>query len=96
MSHAYFTQNLSASRFCRRLHAIPKELWQHLFRLLGELFVRSHSQQNYVVDSVPIPVCDNIRIHRCKLLTGEELEFPLRCGQLVKEGLLVVVWADVM
>jgi hypothetical protein len=72
VSHGYFTQDLSASRFCRRLHSIHKELWRHLFRLLGELFVRSNSQQNYVVDSVPIPACDNIRIRRCKLLSGEE------------------------
>jgi hypothetical protein len=71
-SHGYFQHDLSASRFCRRLHAIARELWHHLFRLLGEIFVRFNSQQEYVVDSVPIPVCDNIRIRRCKLLTGEE------------------------
>jgi hypothetical protein len=51
---------------------IAKELWHQLFRLLGEIFVRCNHSQKYVVDSVPIPVCDNIRIRRCKLFSGEE------------------------
>lgn len=70
--HGYFAHDLSASRFCRRLHAIAKELWRRLFRLFGEVFVRHNPGQNYVVDSLPVPACDNIRIKRCKLLRGEE------------------------
>ena len=38
-----------------------------LFDLLAELFKRGHPGRTYVVDSLPVPVCDNIRIRRCKL-----------------------------
>jgi hypothetical protein len=71
-SHGYFKHNLSASRFCRRLHNLPKELWRSLFRVLGEVFIRHNKSQKYVVDSFPVPACDNIRIKRCKLFQGEE------------------------
>ena len=71
VAHGYFHHDLSASRFCRRLHAIRQEWWHTLFRVLGEGFVRSNTAHHYVVDSVPIPVCDNIRIRRCKLFTGQ-------------------------
>jgi hypothetical protein len=37
VSHGYFLHDLSASRFCRRLHAIAKELWRSLFRVLGNV-----------------------------------------------------------
>ena len=53
VSHGYFPHDLSASRFCRRLHAISRELWHNLFRLLGEVFVRCNSTASYVVDSLP-------------------------------------------
>ena len=71
IAHGYFKHDLSASRFCRRLHAISKELWRSLFRILGEVFVRCNLSTNYIVDSLPIPVCDNIRIRRCKLFPEE-------------------------
>lgn len=72
VSHGYFKHDLSASRFCRRLHSIPKELWRNLFRVLGEVFVRCNPSSSYVVDSLPIPACDNIRIKSCQLLPEEE------------------------
>lgn len=34
--------------------------------------MRHNKSQSYVVDSLPVPACDNIRIHRCTLLCGEE------------------------
>lgn len=70
-SHGYFIHTLSASRFCRRLHAISQSFWRHLFRLLGEVFVRCNATAHYVVDSLPIPACDNIRIKHCKLFAEE-------------------------
>lgn len=71
-SHGYLKHQLSASRFCRRLHAISKDLWRNLFRMLGEVFVRCNPTSNFVVDSLPIPACDNIRIKNCKLLPGHQ------------------------
>jgi len=70
-AHGYFKHTLSASRFCRRLHAISKELWRSLFRILGEVFMRCNPSTSYIADSLPIPVCDNIRIRRCKLFAEE-------------------------
>lgn len=72
VSHGYFKHDLSASRFCRRLHAISKELWRSLFRVLGEVFVRCNPISNYVVDSLPIPACDNIRIKGCQLMPPQK------------------------
>jgi len=67
-SHGYFTRTLSKSQLNRRLHALPAELWHTLLRLLGEVFKSHNTDQHYVVDSLPVPVCDNIRIKACKLL----------------------------
>jgi hypothetical protein len=72
IEHGYFTVPLSQSRLNRRLHALPFELWQTLFSILGEVFKTHNSSGHYVIDSLPVPACDNIRIKRCTLLQGEE------------------------
>jgi hypothetical protein len=71
-THGYFKHDISASRFCRRLHAISKELWRTLFRVLGEVFLCCNRTTSFVVDSLPVPACDNIRIKKCQLLSQEE------------------------
>lgn len=58
---------LSKSRLNRRLHAIEDGLWQGLFAVLAELFKERNIGGAYVVDSLPVAVCDNIRIRRRKL-----------------------------
>lgn len=70
--HGYFTTSLSQSRLNRRLHALPADLWHTLFALLGEVFKAHNPGDHYVIDSLPVPACDNIRIRRCKLLRGQE------------------------
>ena len=70
--YGYIDKAISKSRFNRRLHAIDPSLWRTLFDLLAEVFKREHSEQTYVVDSLPVAVCDNIRIRRCKLYPPEE------------------------
>ncbi len=71
--HGYIPQTISKSRLNRRLHAIEPVLWRVLFALLAELFKqRRDPEQTYVVDSLPVPVCDNIRIRRCRLYPSEE------------------------
>lgn len=72
LEHGYFQESLSQSRLNRRLHALPLGLWQTLFEVLGQVFKAHNPTQDYVVDSLPIPACDNIRIRRCTLLEGEE------------------------
>ena len=74
--YGYMPKMICKSRFNRRLHAIDPTLWSTLFSLLAELFKERYAgeldQQTYAVDSLPIAVCDNIRIKRCRLYPPEE------------------------
>ena len=63
---------LSKSRFNRRLHSIPEVVWLQLSHALGTVHKALNRGQAYCVDSIPIPVCDNIRISRSNIYTGEE------------------------
>jgi len=53
--HGYLKVHLSASRFSRRLAALPAELWHTLFQLLSEVFKQHNPDGAYVVDSFPLP-----------------------------------------
>ncbi|MEZ4732417.1 MAG: IS982 family transposase [Caldilineaceae bacterium] len=67
----YIPQMVSKSQFSRRLHRLDY-LFITLFRVLGESFKELNEASVYIVDSAPIPVCDNIRIRRNKLYGDEE------------------------
>ena len=62
---------LDKTRFCRRLHSLT-ELLCSLFFQLGQHLKDLAGACDYVVDSFPVAVCDNIRISRCRLLKGEQ------------------------
>jgi hypothetical protein len=62
---------LDKSRFNRRLHALSDLLFQ-LFFQIGQHLKTVAGASDYVLDSFPVAVCDNIRISRCKLLKGEQ------------------------
>ena len=64
-------QHLSRSRFNRRLHAVG-ELMYNLQQQLGYLWMQLSGEMEYLLDSFPIPVCDNIRISQSHLVQGEE------------------------
>lgn len=71
--YGYMPKMISKGRFDHRLHAIePTTLWRELFALLAEAFKRNNPGQTYVVDSLAVAVCDNIRIRRCRLYPPEE------------------------
>ena len=66
--YGYMKKMISKSHLNRRLHAIEPTLWRVLFELLAQAFIeRNDSDQTYAVDSLPVAVCDNIRIRRCRL-----------------------------
>ena len=67
LEHGYIPAMLGKAQFNRRWHAIPEALWQGLLWALGEAAKHSNPDGVYAVDSVPVPVCDNIRIRRCRL-----------------------------
>lgn len=64
-------QMLDKSRFCRRLHQLEYLLCS-LFFQLGQQIKTFVGASDYVIDSFPVAVCDNIRISRSKLLKGEQ------------------------
>lgn len=70
--YGYIPKAISKSRFNRRLHAVDPYLWRTLFDLLAEVFKHNNPDNSYVVDSLPIAVCDNIRIRRCRLYPPHE------------------------
>lgn len=66
----YIPGMLGKSRFSRRLHRV-KHHFLTLFNVLGQMWQAESEENIYVVDTYPIPVCDNIRISRCKLYQDE-------------------------
>src|SRR2546428_3829191 len=68
--YGYIPHMLSKSRFSRRLHRI-KDLFLLLFDFLGQIWKTLNSSSIYVIDSLPIAVCDNIRIRRSKIYSDE-------------------------
>ncbi len=71
--YGYMPNMISKSQLNRRLHAIEPTLWRVLFELLAQVFKeRNGPDRMYAVDSLPVPVCDNIRIRRCRLYPLEE------------------------
>lgn len=69
--HHYIRPMLSESRLNRRIHAIPVRVWEALGHILSATFQAMNPDQEYCLDSFPVPVCDNIRIRRCHLYQGE-------------------------
>ena len=68
--YGYIPQMLSKSHFNRRLHRL-KETFLLLFNLLGAMWKKLNTEAIYVIDSLPIAACDNIRIPRAKLYAEE-------------------------
>jgi hypothetical protein len=48
-----------------------QDLWLGLFALLVESAKQLNPDHEFVVDSLPVPGCDNIRISRCRLYRDE-------------------------
>ena len=71
---------LSKSRFNRRLHQIPEVLWQALFHLLSELHQQNNPSGEYIIDSCPVPVCDNIRFAALASIAGRSIEEVVRAS----------------
>lgn len=63
---------LSKGRFNRRLHAIDEQVWRALFGLLAEVHKASNDGQEYVIDSMPVPVCDEYRVITCRIYPLKE------------------------
>jgi hypothetical protein len=62
---------LSKSRFNRRLHGVAHIIYD-LQQQLGQMWMKLTQSCEYLLDSFPVAVCDNIRIPHCRILRGEE------------------------
>ena len=62
---------LCKSRFSRRWHRLFLLLLD-LFDYLGTILKSLNSSSEYMLDSFPVAVCDNIRISRSKLVSSED------------------------
>ncbi len=69
--YGYIPHMVSKSRFSRRLHRM-KDIFIVLFDLLAQTWKTLNKDAIYVIDSIPIAVCDNIRIRRSKIYSHEE------------------------
>jgi Transposase DDE domain len=69
--YGYISQMGSKSRLSRRLHRL-KEVFVTLFNLLGSMGNTLNTDAVYVIDSLPVPVCDNIRIARSTLYPDKQ------------------------
>ena len=68
----YIKKMLSKGQLNRRLHQIPEALWQAFFAVLAQVHQQANTEQLYTVDSMPVPVCDNIRIRRSRLYPRQQ------------------------
>jgi len=69
--HGYIPHMVSKSRFSRRLHRI-KEIFIVFFNLCAQTWKTRNTEAIYIIDSLPIAVCDNIRIRRSKIYSHED------------------------
>ena len=83
----YLSRALSASRYSRRLHALADWL-ALLLDVLGDLFARGQAAiADFVIDSMPVPVCKRVRARRCRTVRGRE-----DCGDCPATGETFVGW----
>ncbi|WP_243146800.1 hypothetical protein [Scytonema sp. UIC 10036] len=69
--HKLIPDMLEKSRFNRRLHNVSM-LINDLFHQIGMILKESSDFTEYLLDSFPVPLCDNIRIFNVKLIKSKE------------------------
>jgi len=86
------TRLLSRSRLSRRLTRLA-DLIQLLFHQTGSVLKQLHWESRYVLDSFPVPVCDNIRVPRCRLIQDERYRGQVKSKRRYFYGVKVQVMA---
>lgn len=67
----FIPKMLSKSRFSRRWHRLLLPLLD-LWDYLGQIFKSLNASSEYMLDSFPIPIGDNIRIPKSRLVSSED------------------------
>jgi Transposase DDE domain len=71
LEHGLMPQMLCKSRFSRRWHRLFLTLLD-LFDYLGAIIKSLNSSSEYMLDSFPVAICDNIRIPKARLVSSED------------------------
>ncbi|MGZ5283489.1 MAG: IS982 family transposase [Bacteroidia bacterium] len=71
LSFSLVTVQVHKSRISRRLHSLS-DTTDDIINEIGNFFIDILSEKEFIIDSAPVSVCDNIRIKRCRLLLGED------------------------
>ncbi|MEM4168399.1 MAG: IS982 family transposase [Candidatus Caldarchaeum sp.] len=87
--HSFIPRMLSKSRLCRRIHAVPPDAWQGVASILAEVHQAADGSDEFLVDSLPIPVCANIRIRRGRLSQGKASHGYIASKQVYFYGLRI-------
>ena len=69
--YGYIPHMVSKSRFSRRLHRI-KEIFIVFFNFLAQTWKTLNTDAIYMIDSLPLAVCDNIRIRCSKIYSTDD------------------------
>jgi hypothetical protein len=69
--HNLISNMLEKSRFNRRLHSVSM-LINDLFHQVGMVLKEISDSTEYLLDSFPVPICDNIRIFNVKIIQSEQ------------------------
>jgi hypothetical protein len=77
LEQRYLTAGLSRSQYNRRLHR-TQPLLEALFDWLGRLHKTASRENVFLIDSCPVPACDNIRIRDCRIYPSEATEDVFR------------------
>ncbi|MBO1346294.1 MAG: hypothetical protein EBE86_002310 [Hormoscilla sp. GUM202] len=93
--HNYIKNLLSKSRLNLRLHKIDETTWMCLFQAMAQVFKELNPGQEYIIESFPVPVCDNIRIDRCKIYTDRAAwRSHRRISRIYRQLLTLFLWIE--
>lgn len=70
--HYYIKNMLSKSRFIRRLNRIDNNIFNALLQIMAKAFKETSLDNEFLIDSFPVPVCLNIRMERSKIYPNQE------------------------
>ena len=70
LSHHYFKTIVSKSKINKKIHQIPSELWMQVFFIVRTINCCPKNDE-FIIDSFPVLVCQNARTWRCKLFPNK-------------------------
>ena len=71
-SRRYIPNMLSKSQLNRRLHRIGKDAWDAVLKILSFEFEKHNLENEFIVDSFPVPACKLARQNQNKIYQGRE------------------------